>query len=281
MDYINTVYRWCGKSHRTLVLKQPKQQHYPIIGMLRVRNESLILQDTLAHLSTFCDAIIAYDDDSTDSTKAILCGHDKVIAVICNLKWKPLVQDRLKAETNSRQMLYELAQSYAPEWYFYSDADERFIGNIKEFLMSESATSIDAIRISLFDAYMTIADQEPYQNGPLLNFRQYFGIERRDIIMAWRPAAAATFQGLDQREPCIAPTKHIATQFYCQHYGKSLSAAHWEETCEYYINHFPYETYGKKWEARKGKAVHNVSDFNTPLYAWGTTLFEKAEKIHP
>jgi hypothetical protein len=37
----------------------------------------------------------------------------------------------------------------------------------------------------------------------------------------------------------------VGTGLYCQHYGKSLSVDHWEETCEYYMRHFPFDTYGR------------------------------------
>jgi hypothetical protein len=70
--------------------------------------------------------------------------------------------------------------------------------------------------------------------------------------------------------------QRVKTALYCQHYGKSLSVAHWEETCDYYIRHFPFETYGKKWTERKGKGVHTESDFGRPLYAWGGSLFANA-----
>ena len=63
------------------------------------------------------------------------------------------------------------------------------------------------------------------------------------------------------------------------HYGKSLSVEHWEETCDYYINHFPFQTYGRKWLARKGQAIHTQSDFMRPLYEWGDALFANAVKI--
>ena len=61
--------------------------------------------------------------------------------------------------------------------------------------------------------------------------------------------------------------------------GKSLSVAHWEETCDYYIRHFPFDTYGKKWIERKGQAIHTESDFKRPLYEWGETLFANAVLI--
>jgi alkylation response protein AidB-like acyl-CoA dehydrogenase len=42
---------------------------------------------------------------------------------------------------------------------------------------------------------------------------------------------------------------------------------------------FPFETYGRKWQERKGKAIHTVSDFGRPLYEWGEALFRNAVRI--
>ena len=111
---------------------------------------------------------------------------------------------------------------------------------------------------------------------------RYFGPERRDIIMLWRASCDdITYAGMDMREPVVPPTRNFNTRFYCQHYGKSLSVQHWEETCAYYLNHFPYETYGRKWQQRQGKAIHVQSDFSRPLYEWGEVLFSNAIMIHP
>jgi hypothetical protein len=71
----------------------------------------------------------------------------------------------------------------------------------------------------------------------------------------------------------------VLTGLYCQHYGKSLSVDHWEETCEYYMRHFPFDTYGQKWRDRKGRAIHTQSDFMRSLYEWGDTLFANAVEI--
>ena len=37
----------------------------------------------------------------------------------------------------------------------------------------------------------------------------------------------------------------------------------------------------KKWEQRKGRALHTVSGFGTPLYTWGEALFSNAICTHP
>lgn len=276
---IDSILRKLHKEHYC-IKASPGSKQYKLISLLRVRNESLILHDTLEHLSQFSDGIIAYDDCSTDDTFSILEQHPKVLAIIKNPVWASTVQARLKAETLHRKKLMDLALHYHPEWLFCADADERYIGDIKRFIHSESSEGIDGVRISLFDAYMTPSDHLPYQNGQLMNFRKNFGIERRDILMLWRAESQGYYKGLDCREPKLKKT-NIATMFFAQHYGKSLSIEHWENTCDYYINFFPFETYGKKWSSRKGKGIHTVSDFETRLYEWGDELFQHAIPIHP
>ena len=101
----------------------------------------------------------------------------------------------------------------------------------------------------------------------LLGFRQFYGPEQRDILMLWRNRSDVFFAEGHERQP--GRIGRLRTDFYCQHYGKSLSVEHWEETCDYYIKHFPFETYGRKWLARKGWAIHTQSDFMRPLYEWG------------
>jgi len=136
------------------------------------------------------------------------------------------------------------------------------------------------VRVQLFDAYLTDRDQQPiYKGQQLRNSRVYFGPERRDILMIFKNTPVVRFEGLDSREPAVEG--EVDTLFYCQHYGKSISIAHHEATCDYYINHFPWDSYGEKWTARKGRAIHKTSDFNTKLYRWGPGLFRKSIQIHP
>lgn len=46
-----------------------------LIGITRVRNEALVLQDALDYVGRQVDAIIAYDDANTDRTVEILGAH--------------------------------------------------------------------------------------------------------------------------------------------------------------------------------------------------------------
>lgn len=247
-----------------------------LVGITRVRNESLILEDCLEHVGGLVDAIVAYDDASTDDTLTILKRHPKVALVIENSVWKSGQEARQFAETRHRGLLLEAVSNYiSSQWIYCFDADERVLGDLRDFVGQVSPGECNGIRIRLFDAYMTPDDYQPCIRGlSLLNSRRYFGPERRDILMLWRHRPQVAFQGMDAREP--VGVNQILTHFYCQHYGKATSIEQWEETCDYYLEHFPAETYGKKWLSRKGKAIHTHSDFGYPLYTWGPILFAKS-----
>lgn len=250
-----------------------------LIGTTRLRNEELILRDTLDYVGGQVDAIVAYDDASTDRTLDILRGHPKVALIVTNGSWEEDVKARRLAEGRHRGLLLQMARARLQfDWMFCFDADERVIGDLRGFAGGPRASDCDAVRIRLFDAYLTPDDHAPYRPDlELLGFRRFFGPEQRDILMLWRNRSEIFFAEQHAREP--GGVERVVTDLYCQHYGKSLSVEHWEETCDYYIRHFPFETYGRKWLDRKGRAIHTQSDFERPLYEWGDTLFANAVKI--
>ncbi len=253
-------------------------ERHDLVAVTRIRNESLILQDTLDYLGEHVGAIVAYDDASTDETVDMLREHPKVALIIANTEWEKDVAARRLAEGRHRGLLLQVArQAMQFDWMLCFDPDERVTGDIRGFL-ANAPEEVDGVRVKLFDAYMTEEDHAPYRpQDRLLDFRRYFGPERRDILMFWRNRAKIHFAAHHAREP--GGLEVVATELYCQHYGKSLSLDHWEETCDYYIRHFPYETYGKKWSERKGKGIHRLSDFDRPLYPWGDALFANAVRI--
>jgi glycosyltransferase involved in cell wall biosynthesis len=257
-------------------------QKHVLVGLTRVRNEALLLPDTLDYLAQHVDAIIAYDDASTDETVSILRAHPKVALVVANQAWEHDINARKRAEGRHRGLLLEMARAQLPhDWMLCFDPDERVTGDLRGFAAGLSGDECDAVRVKLFDAYMTPDDHAPYTSDrSLLDFRQFYGPEQRDILMLWRNRPEILFAEGDGRTP--RGMTSVKTDLYCQHYGKSLSVAHWEETCDYYIKHFPYESYGKKWTERKGKGIHTESDFKRPLYGWGEALFANAVPMgHP
>jgi glycosyltransferase involved in cell wall biosynthesis len=263
-----------------LDLRAP-QRALRAVALLRVRNEDLILRDTLDELSKIVDGVVAFDDASEDSTLDILRSHSIVKAIVINTHWEKEISARLQAETNHRQTLLEVSKHhFNPVWFMCCDADERYFGAIREFFDLKIDGNPNNVRIQLFDAYLTQKDQHPLKKGEKLrNFRKYFGPEKRDIIMIFRNTPEVRFEGLDAREPIVVGD--TITKFHCQHYGKAISITQHEATCDYYISYFPWDTYGQKWMSRKGKAVHHESDFNTKLYRWGPKLFRNAIQIHP
>jgi hypothetical protein len=247
-----------------------------LVGLTRMRNEALLLPDTLDYLAGQVDAIVAYDDASTDETVEILRAHPKVALIVANLAWEQDVAARKLAEGRHRGLLLDMARAELPhDWMLCFDPDERVTANLREFVSRLSDDPCDAVRVRLFDAYLTPEDHAPYiSGGALLDFRRFYGPEQRDILMLLRNWPEIVWAEGDGRTP--RGMRNVKTELFCQHYGKSLSVAHWEETCDYYIRHFPYDTYGKKWMERKGKGIHTESDFERPLYEWGESLFANA-----
>ena len=115
--------------------------------------------------------------------------------------------------------------------------------------------------MKLFDYYIT-----PEDVGLRYSERKWLGPEYRNILMAFRNLPTLSYHAPDQREVGIGAQGRIVTAGYVRHYGKAISVEQWEATCEYYSRHFP--KYSAKWEARKGKAVHVMSDFGNELIRW-------------
>src|SRR5262245_28650018 len=135
-----------------------------LVAMTRLRNEALILPDTLDHLTDQVDAIVAYDDASTDDTVNILRKHPKVALIVANRSWEADVEARKRAEGRHRGLLLDMARAELPhDWMFCFDPDERVTGNVREPVARLDNDDCDAVRVQLFDAYMTPDDCAPYR----------------------------------------------------------------------------------------------------------------------
>lgn len=233
-----------------------------ITGITRVRNESLIIEDTLKHWLQFCESIVLYDDASYDNTADLAATFGRV-RVLRGKKW---LVNRPAEETRHRKML--LAKVQTP-WTFCFDADERLVGNLPDL-------TADAYRFRLFDGYMAVGHKYPYAGGSLLDLKRLWGPEFRDILMLFK-TGQASYSGLDRREPIFRGVIERCTA-YIKHYGKCLSTRHWEETCDYYAHYWP-EPYKSKWARRKGQAIHSRSDFGRELYTWWDLMTHKTGHV--
>lgn len=220
--------------------------------LTRIRNEEAIIADFLDYYSDF--DIFIYDDASTDRTREIIYAHPSVRAIIESDIWDT---DRTKAEYENRQAIFELAKRYGKwDWFVYVDADERI-----EF-PDINYDDFDAVAMKLFDFYITNEDKRKNYKE-----RKWLGCEYREIVMMFRNLEGLKYEHRDQREMHMPPTARIAHAGYVKHYGKAISVEEWEKTCDYYATNFP-EPYKTKWLNRKGKAIHNQSDFGMPLMQW-------------
>ena len=127
-------------------------EQHDLVAITRIRNEALILPDTLDYLGEHVDAIIAYDDASTDETVEMLREHPKVALIIANQTWEQDVTARKLAEGRHRGLLLQLAREEMEfDWMLCFDPDERITSDVRGFVRGLSGDECDSVRVQLFD----------------------------------------------------------------------------------------------------------------------------------
>jgi glycosyltransferase involved in cell wall biosynthesis len=214
-----------------------------VAGLTKVRNEAHILGDTLDNWSQYVDAVFLYDDCSTDNTREIACSHRIVEEVISSDFLDP---DRERAEWYCRQVVFNAAKRFKPEWVVYFDGDE--------WLYDFDMSSLDRrgmVACRSFDLYITPEDvsrnfREREMVGPAWEYAPYF--YRTDVVLGWHMK--------DQRNATLLrPVTHTLSGSVL-HLGKGISEEKWERKCRYYSEVFGPK-YREKWEQRKGKPVQS------------------------
>ena len=246
-------------------------KNFKIFGLIRIRNEESIITDSLNHLSEFCTGgIFVYDDCSNDQTVDLAKSHRSVIKVIEGKYWDT---NREQAEFKNRAVLLQEAKKMATpnDWFVYIDADERV--DFNWLILQQLPDDVLAVRMKLFDFYITESDKDL-----TYHHRKWMGPEYREIIIAFRNLPSLAYKHFDQREIDLGINGNILNQGYVKHYGKALSIELWERKCDYYAVNFP--KYSEKWRKRKGKAVHEKSDFNFDLILWEERI-SKGIKLTP
>ncbi len=249
-----------------------------IIGISRIRNVDFIIGDLLDYLSNYLSGVILYDDDSSDNTLNIIENHSLVLHVIKNSKWESNKQVRKIEEGRQRQLLFDKAKEFNPDWIYVFDADEFILFDSKIDLQDKF---IDSYFFRLYDYYITNEDK-----NLIYSQREYIGPEYREIPMLFRSSLDLVFK-------TRVPTgyKNLAYGGDVKHYGKAISVEEWDKKCNYYINHLFELQPGnidisEKWQKRKGKAIHEKSDFQNKLIKWedrnqlGIELSGSIEKLN-
>ena len=159
-----------------------------IVGITRVRDESLIIADTLQHFFKWCDHIVLYDDVSRDETVEIAheIGGDR-ITIIRGDEWR---KDRAMENTRHRAIVFDVAKEMGASWVLCFDADERLVGD-QSVIKMPTAAGISGYTFRLFDGYLTPDRQKHYKRGnDLAALPRLWGPEYRDILMLFRPEHA-------------------------------------------------------------------------------------------
>ncbi|MBA3276265.1 MAG: glycosyltransferase family 2 protein [Chloroflexia bacterium] len=112
-----------------------------LVCLLPVRNAEVDLPDFLANAATFCDAIVALDDGSTDGSLTLLEAHPLVTVLPQN----PRREDYRAwddAANRNRLLAAALALDPPPEWLISLDADERLdardAASLRSFLETDA-----------------------------------------------------------------------------------------------------------------------------------------------
>ena len=234
----------------------------PITIISRIRNESLLLPDFLNHIDKFGSEFWFFDDASTDESYDILNSHPKTKCVIRN-NFHNINQTFV--QTAQRHLLLELAKKNTKnDWIMLIEPDEKVEFDFNK-LEEYDRQNVSGIFFKLFDSYITSEDQKPYKKGDLSKLRKYFGPEYREICFLFKKDKAKFDLTMPAcRQPNIEGNTIV--DGFVKHYGKSLSIDHWNETVEYYIRSVPM--LAEKWMQRRGKAIHEKSDFGRELLTW-------------
>lgn len=234
-----------------------------VIGLTKIRNESLILQDTLDHYAQFCDEIYVYDDGSTDGSDGLAYQHSAVTKLI-----RGPHDPHPYSHGRQRQaaMMEAITDGGRPDWFCSFDADER-LAEIDRKYLENVHESVNGILLRLFDFYITPADMNREYAGNLTRLRDLCGPEYRDTLIFWRGKLPVVFNGEVRSPNGVRP---LTLGGYVRHYGKAISEADWERRCRFYAKNYPHLR--AKWLKRMGKALHSKSDFGRKLMTWNQVL---------
>lgn len=247
-----------------------------MIGAVIERNEAAILQDTLDHVSGFCDeGILVLDDASTDRSPKIAYAHDAVHEVIQSDGWDPTGRGYKYAEF--AELLAERAIERGAEWIAILAADERI--ELDGLDLTDLRTDgHDSLMMPLFDAYMTPEDHAPWYGdgstehaegrkwwGP--GYRYRTPIFRLQRGLRWR--IGENFAPVGSTRPLVAGS--------IRHMGKGISVERWDADVEFYIRYFPH--HAPAWLGRRGKGIRGdyTSLQGRKLIRWA----ERGEKGRP
>lgn len=125
--YVRLILFWCF-----LVFQYASLHSAPlskkIVGLMQIRNESVVIEQTVHALSLYTDAIVILDDASHDDTVNIcrsIAEHYHIESIICNEQsaWEH------GKESDNRQKLLDEGRAIGGTHFIVIDADELLTAN--------------------------------------------------------------------------------------------------------------------------------------------------------
>ncbi|MFC1651546.1 methyltransferase domain-containing protein [Patescibacteria group bacterium] len=217
-----------------------------LIGLTRVKDEKMMMQEHLDHMSKFCDEIWVYDDLSSDGTYEIAKKHPKVKKVIQTSKnWKPkkygIVSDPLELGKKNQRLMDEASKKSGADWFVFMDVDE-FLDEdlIKELPKMLQNQKHDAICLELYDFFITEKDKDKPYKGDLQAIRPYCGTEYRHQLFLWRNLKGLYFREGTHREPDgLKKSRTLYSHHKIKHYGKAKSIEDYKKKAKLYRKYRP------------------------------------------
>ncbi len=214
-----------------------------VIGLLRVRNEKMLVNEQINHLADLCNAVYVYDDGSTDGTLEIIQKHPRVTGYIANQKWKPSiwpVKDKLMLSEKNMELINFARRKEnltAQDWFIYTDVDEKFEAGFKQKLSKIiQQKKYDLIIFELYDFFITDKDAKIPYNGDIQSMRKYCGTEYRLLPFVFRNIPNLFLINGAVRDPLGYDEKRIwYSPYKIKHYGKAKTIDDYYAKREFYL----------------------------------------------
>lgn len=221
-----------------------------LIGLLRIKDEAAIIEDTLNHMAQFCKRVYVFNDASSDYTHQLCRLHPVVAQIISETKWD---NNQEFVQSAQRNTLLEFAKVQEPteSHFIYMDADERICNY--DF---KDCKKYDVVIMDLFNAVMTEEDDESMVHMPLK--RKYYDPAARQIPFIFSRKAMYHGGIKCERYPKLPPPlpgvqPSVIKKGLVQHFGRAISHEEWDATCEHYINNVP--VLAEKWKGEKERGA--------------------------
>ncbi len=223
------------------------KKHLKLVGITRVKDEKILIQEHLDHMAEFCDALCVYDDLSTDGTFEIIKNHPKVKVILQTDKsWQPKpvgkVKDPLELWKKNQEMLDVAKKELNPEWFIFLDVDEFLDEDLQKDLPKILASKdYDAICFQMYDFFITEEDKDKPYNGDIRSLRRFAGTEYRNQLFLFRNVWSLFFKEGAHKEPNGFKNNRVSfTDYKIKHYGKAKSIEDYYKKSQHYLKYRPH-----------------------------------------